>query len=116
MLRHLLRAALAFDRGAPVLRQTFRLCANWCIRWCSMSELKVLLSRQAIAQRVAEMGAEIARDFQGQSIIFVGVLKGAAIFLSDLARQVPLDATFDFIGVSSYGNRPSPKDARSCRG
>jgi len=36
------------------------------------------------------------------------VLKGAAIFLSDLARQIDLDATFDFIGVSSYGNRPTP--------
>ena len=54
------------------------------------------------------MGAQITRDFAGQSVIFVGVLKGAAIFLSDLARQVQLDATFDFIGVSSYGNRPSP--------
>jgi len=54
------------------------------------------------------MGADITRDFAGQSIIFVGVLKGAAIFLSDLSRQVSLDATFDFIGVSSYGNRPSP--------
>ncbi len=43
-----------------------------------------------------------------RSVIFVGVLKGAAIFLSDLAREVHLDATFDFIGVSSYGNRPSP--------
>ncbi len=36
------------------------------------------------------------------------MLKGAAIFLADLARQVDLDSTFDFIGVSSYGNRPSP--------
>ena len=75
-----------------------------------VSDLKVLLSRQQIAQRVAEIGAEITRDFRGQSIIFVGVLKGAAIFLSDLARNVPLDATFDFIGVSSYGNRPTPKE------
>ena len=75
-----------------------------------MPNLKILLSRDQIARRVAEMGAEIARDFQGQSIIFVGVLKGAAIFLSDLARNVPLDATFDFIGVSSYGNRPTPKE------
>jgi len=73
-----------------------------------MPELKVLISRQQIAQRVAAMGAEITRDFDGQAIIFVGVLKGAAIFLADLARQVQLDATFDFIGVSSYGNRPSP--------
>jgi hypoxanthine phosphoribosyltransferase len=73
-----------------------------------VTELKVLISRQQIAERVAAIGADITRDFSGQPIIFVGVLKGAAIFLSDLARQVQLDATFDFIGVSSYGNRPTP--------
>ena len=73
-----------------------------------MAELKVLISREEVAKRVAELGAQITRDFAGKSVIFVGVLKGAAIFLADLARQVPLDATFDFIGVSSYGNRPSP--------
>lgn len=73
-----------------------------------MTELKVLIPRQQIAERVAAIGADITRDFAGQTIIFVGVLKGAAIFLSDLARHVKLDATFDFIGVSSYGNRPSP--------
>src|ERR1700682_3593505 len=73
-----------------------------------MTELKVLISREQIAKRVSELGAEITRDFAGQSVIFVGVLKGAAIFLSDLARQVQIDSTFDFIGVSSYGNRPSP--------
>ena len=74
-----------------------------------MSELKVLISKEEIAKRVAELGAQITHDFEGQSVIFVGVLKGATIFLSDLARTVQLDATFDFIGVSSYGNRPSPK-------
>lgn len=73
-----------------------------------MSELKVLISRQDVAKRVAELGAQITRDYAGQSINLVGVLKGAAIFLADLARQIELDATFDFIGVSSYGNRPSP--------
>ena len=73
-----------------------------------MAEPKVLISRDEIARRVAEMGAEITRDFAGQTVILVGVLKGAAIFLSDLARHLQLDATFDFIGVSSYGNRPSP--------
>jgi len=75
-----------------------------------MAELTVLVSREQIAKRVAEIGAEITRDFAGKSVIFVGVLKGAAIFLSDLARNVPLDATFDFIGVSSYGNRPTPAE------
>ena len=68
-----------------------------------MPELKVLLSRDQIAERVAQMGQEISRDFAGQSVVLLGVLKGAAIFLSDLARHVDLDATFDFIGVSSYG-------------
>jgi hypoxanthine phosphoribosyltransferase len=74
----------------------------------AVSEPSVLIPSQQIANRVAEMGEEITRDFCGQSIIFVGVLKGAAIFLSDLARQVQLDATFDFIAVSSYGKKPSP--------
>src|SRR6266436_9721358 len=73
-----------------------------------MAELKVLITRAQIAQRVAEMGADINRDYAGQSVILLGVLKGAAIFLSDLSRQLTIDATFDFIGVSSYGNRPSP--------
>ncbi len=73
-----------------------------------MAQLKVLISREQIAGRVAEIGAQITRDFSGQSVILVGVLKGAAIFLGDLARCIELDTTFDFIGVSSYGNRPSP--------
>jgi len=75
-----------------------------------MNDLKVLIQREKIAERVAQLGADITRDFAGQSVIFVGVLKGAAIFLADLSRQVKLDSTFDFIGVSSYGNRPSPSD------
>ena len=73
-----------------------------------MADLKVLITREQIAQRVAEMGDEINREFAGQSVVLLGVLKGAAIFLSDLSRQLQIDATFDFIGVSSYGNRPSP--------
>jgi hypoxanthine phosphoribosyltransferase len=69
-----------------------------------MPELSVLFSREQIAKRVSELAADITRDFAGETVIFIGVLKGAAIFLSDLARDVALDATFDFIGVSSYGN------------
>jgi hypoxanthine phosphoribosyltransferase len=72
-------------------------------------ELTVLLTREQIAQRVAELGAEITRDFiaepDGEPIVLVGVLKGAAIFLGDLARSISLDATFDFIAVSSYGKQ-----------
>jgi len=48
-----------------------------------MPELKVLISRDEIAKRVSELGAQITKDFSGQSVNLVGVLKGAAIFLSD---------------------------------
>jgi hypoxanthine phosphoribosyltransferase len=70
----------------------------------TQSQLKVLISREQIAKRVAELADQITRDYQNETIVFVGVLKGASIFLSDLARQVKVDATFDFISVSSYGS------------
>ena len=69
------------------------------------SSMEVLISRQQIAEAVARMGQEITRDFAGESVILLGVLKGACLFLSDLARQIELDATFDFIAVRSYGTR-----------
>jgi hypoxanthine phosphoribosyltransferase len=65
--------------------------------------LEVLYSRQQIAERVAEMGAQITRDLNGEKLVMVGVLKGAAPFLADLARAVAVDATFDFVATSSYG-------------
>lgn len=71
-----------------------------------MEELKVLITRDQIVAAVAEIGRKITRDSAGEPVILVGVLKGAAIFLSDLIRAVELDATFEFIGVSSYGARP----------
>ena len=65
--------------------------------------LEILYTRQQIAERVAEMGAQITRDLNGEKLVMVGVLKGAAPFLSDLARAIQCDATFDFVAVSSYG-------------
>jgi hypoxanthine phosphoribosyltransferase len=65
--------------------------------------LQVLYTRQQIAEKVAEMGAQITRDMNEEKLVMVGVLKGAALFLSDLARSVTVDTTFDFVAVSSYG-------------
>jgi hypoxanthine phosphoribosyltransferase len=65
--------------------------------------LEVLYSRQQIADRVAEMGAQISRDVNGEKLVMVGVLKGAAFFLVDLSRSITADATFDFVATSSYG-------------
>ena len=66
--------------------------------------LQVLYSRQQIAERVAQMGAQITRDMNGETLVMIGVLKGAAFFLSDLSRAIQVDATFDFVATSSYGN------------
>jgi len=69
-----------------------------------LDRLKVLLTSEQIAKKVAELGARITRDFEGESVVLIGVLKGATIFLADLAREIKLDVSFDFIAVSSYGN------------
>lgn len=67
------------------------------------SGLEVLFSREQIRNRVLEIGRQIDRDYARETIVLVGVLKGAAIFLSDLARSISVDNTFDFVAVSSYG-------------
>jgi hypoxanthine phosphoribosyltransferase len=71
--------------------------------------LEVLYTREQIAERVRQMGEQITRDLAGEKLVMIGVLKGAAPFLADLARCVSVDATFDFVAVSSYGksNRTS---------
>ncbi len=65
--------------------------------------MKVLLSRDAIRDRVLEMGREISRDYAGKEPHLVGVLKGACTFMTDLARAIEIPITMDFIAVSSYG-------------
>jgi hypoxanthine phosphoribosyltransferase len=65
--------------------------------------MRVLLSHDEIQARVAEMGREIARDYAGREPHLVGVLKGACTFMTDLARQIDLPLSLDYIAVSSYG-------------
>jgi hypoxanthine phosphoribosyltransferase len=65
--------------------------------------MDVLYSTAQIAERVKAIGAQISEEYAGQSVVLIGVLKGAAIFLADLARSITLDNTFDFVAVSSYG-------------
>jgi len=66
-------------------------------------KLKVLIRRAAIQKRVREVAHQITKDFKGQRVHLVGVLKGACIFLSDLVREISLETSIDFIAVSSYG-------------
>jgi hypoxanthine phosphoribosyltransferase len=66
-------------------------------------EFPVLFSEEQIAARTAEIGRQIDQDYAGHAVVLVGVLKGAAIFLADLARCITVECTFDFVAVSSYG-------------
>ena len=66
-------------------------------------DMDVLISQQQIAARVAELGAQIARDYAGKELVLVGVLKGAFVFVSDLSRAIDLPLTIDFVALSSYG-------------
>lgn len=65
--------------------------------------LKILIRRMAIQKRVREVAHQITKDFKGQRVHLIGVLKGACIFLSDLVREISLETSIDFIAVSSYG-------------
>jgi hypoxanthine phosphoribosyltransferase len=64
---------------------------------------KPLITEGEIKARIAQMAGEISRDYNGRELVLVGVLKGAFVFLADLARQVELPLQIDFVAVSSYG-------------
>jgi hypoxanthine phosphoribosyltransferase len=63
-----------------------------------------VVAADALAARVAELGAEITRDYADHPPLLVGVLKGAIMFMADLARAIDLPVELDFMAVSSYGN------------
>ena len=63
----------------------------------------VIVSADSIAARVAELGAQITEEYSRKRPVLVGVLKGAFVFMSDLARAIDLPVEFDFMAVSSYG-------------
>ena len=65
---------------------------------------KVMLSEEEIKAKVAELGKQIEKDYKGQNLLVVGILKGASVFVADLIREIDLDVNIDFMSVSSYGN------------
>ena len=68
---------------------------------------RVLITEEEIMEKVSEMGKKISEDFRGKDPIFVGVLKGCFIFMSDLMRHVDIKCTMDFMAVSSYSGTSS---------
>jgi hypoxanthine phosphoribosyltransferase len=69
------------------------------------SELgEVVVDEASLQAKVRELGAAITRDYAGRAPLLIGVLKGAAMFMADLARAIALPLELDFMAVSSYGN------------
>src|SRR3712207_7111995 len=65
---------------------------------------EILVQADVLQRRVRELGAEISRDYDGEELILVCVLKGAVFFLSDLMRQLTVPCEVDFMAVASYGD------------
>jgi hypoxanthine phosphoribosyltransferase len=65
---------------------------------------EILVSAEELQRRVIELGAEISRDYEGRSLMLIGVLKGAVFFLSDLMRYIDVPVEVDFMAVASYGS------------
>ena len=65
---------------------------------------KVLISAEEIQEKIAHLAKQITEDYRDRDLLLVGVLKGAFVFMSDLAREIDLPIDFDFMAVSSYGS------------
>jgi hypoxanthine phosphoribosyltransferase len=68
-----------------------------------MLDKKLILSKDAIARRVQELGAQITGNYYDADLLAIGALNGAFIFMADLVREIKLDLQIDFVRVSSYG-------------
>ena len=75
--------------------------------WGDIQE--ILISDEAIQQRVQELGTQISRDYAGQNIILVGVLKGVLFFMADLLRAITIPVEVDFMAVSNYSQESREK-------
>ena len=73
---------------------------------------RVLITEEEIREKVSAVGAQISRDFEGKDPLFVGVLKGCFIFMSDLLRHVTVRCSMDFMAVSSYSGVKSTGTVR----
>jgi hypoxanthine phosphoribosyltransferase len=64
---------------------------------------EVLITAEQIQNKVHDLGEKISRDYEGEDLLMVGILKGAFIFLADLVRMISIPVHLDFLGVASYG-------------
>ena len=65
---------------------------------------EILISEDNIKEKVKELGQRISKDYEGESVFLIGILKGSVPFMADLMREITIPVTMDFMAVSSYGN------------
>ena len=65
---------------------------------------EVLIDRESLSARVAELGVEVSGDYEGRDLLLIGVLKGAVFFMADLMRHITVPCEVDFMAISSYGD------------
>lgn len=65
---------------------------------------KILISEEELAARVKQLGEQISKDYEGKDLMMVSVLKGSVVFMADLMRAITINASIDFMSVSSYGS------------
>lgn len=65
---------------------------------------RILVGEEQLDAKLDELAGQISRDYEGQEILLVGVLKGAVFFMADLARRITVPCALDFMAVSSYGS------------
>jgi hypoxanthine phosphoribosyltransferase len=76
---------------------------------------EVFLDANTIASRVSEIGAQITRDYQGQDLLVVSILRGSLFFVADLVRAIDLPLEMDFLAISSYTQEHSQTGAKAIR-
>jgi hypoxanthine phosphoribosyltransferase len=64
---------------------------------------EILVSNEQLQKRITELGQEITRDYKGEEVLLICILRGGVLFLTDLMRQIDLHLSVDFMAVSSYG-------------
>lgn len=67
-------------------------------------EIRVLISEEEVDARIRELGAQISKDYEGEEVHLICILKGSVLFMSELAKRITVPVTMDFMSVSSYGD------------
>ena len=75
-------------------------------------EINVLINKSRLENRIEEMAKQIEKDYEGKDIVFIGILKGSVMFMTELAKNIKNNVEMDFMDVSSYEGTESSGDVR----